>query len=146
MASASKFLFAVRPPTVLSMPGFGVDISGGSIKCIEFGGTSAARVLKTHVEMPIDAGVIVDGDIEIPDKLVDVLRTVRLKHGVRNVHASLPEKKAFIYQTIVPPGRAPQDAIAFDLEAHVPLPPEEIAYDFDFVREEKEGRIYTVTA
>ena len=146
MASASKFIFAVRPPAALSMPGFGVDISNSSVKCIELGGTPFARNLKTHVEMAIDSGVIVDGDIEPPDKLVDVLRTIRLKYGVKNVHASLPEKKAFIYQTLVPTGRAPQDAIAFDLEAHVPLPPEEIAYDFDFVREEKEGRIYTVTA
>ena len=129
------------------MPAAGIDISQGSIKMVLLKEHGDVTELKSFGEVPLPEGVIVDGDIELEDKIVEVLRSFRLRHGVRYASASLPEKKAYIYQTLVPhEAKNLKDGVEFDFEAHVPLPPKEAVFDYEVVRAVEAGTIVAVTA
>ncbi len=129
------------------MPASGVDISGGSVKCVRLTHEHGHIALAAYGEVPLQPGVVVEGDIEKPDVIADILRSFRLKYRVRYANATLSEKKAFLYQILVPPGTASlREAVEFDLEAHVPLPPAETLYDYEVARQTPEGAIVSVTA
>jgi type IV pilus assembly protein PilM len=97
--------------------------------------------------MPLSEGVVIDGDIEKEEAVVDVLRTLRHKHRVRYAVASLSERKAYLYQIVVPNDQKDlRGAVEFDLEAHVPLPPHETLFDYEVVRHTSAGTIVAVTA
>lgn len=139
--------FGLGVPSTLAMPAAGIDISRGSIKCAEFSHAYGSLELRTHGEAPLQEGVVVDGDIEKPEVVVETLRSIRLKHRVHFAHASLSEKKAYLYQILVPHGTASlREGVEFDLEAHVPLPPGETLFDFEKVKETVDGTVVAVSA
>lgn len=139
-------MFPVPPP--LAIPTAGIDISTGSVKCALLGESVAGTVLKTYCETNLPEGVIVGGDIEQKDTIVEILRSLRLRNGIRHVHACLPEKKAYLYQVLVPGdgGGSLRAGVEFDLETHVPLPPSETVFDFEAVRRVESGVVVSVTA
>lgn len=147
MGVASSLTRLLPVPHYLNAPGAGIDISTGSVRAamLEWHGASAR--VTTHERIEVPAGTIVDGDIEQPDALVEILRRMRLKQRIHHAYASLPEKKAYLYQTLVPAGETDiRSAVEFDLEAHVPIPPAEALFDFEAVRRTEAGTIVSVTA
>ena len=141
-------LLSVFPiPASLAMPAAGIDISQGSIKCVLLSEHGETLSLRTFGEAPLPEGVVVGGDIEIKDKVVETLRSFRLRHGVRYASASLPEKKAYLFQVLVPnDAKSLLAGVEFDFESHVPLPPGEAVFDFEPVRRTEAGTIVSVTA
>jgi type IV pilus assembly protein PilM len=100
-----------------------------------------------YTQVPLQEGVFVDGDIEKEDVIIEVLRTLRLKQRVRYAVASLSERKSYLYQTIARPEQKNLlEAVEFDLEAHVPLPPSETYFDYEVARVTPEGTVIAVTA
>ncbi len=139
--------FGVSVPPSLAMTAAGVDISMGSVKCVELSHAHGHVTLRTHSEVPLPEGVVIDGDIEKPDVVTDIIRSFRVKNRIRYAHAALSEKKSYLYQIIVPADQKNlRDAVEFDLEAHVPLPPSDTIFDFEVVRRERSGTIVSVTA
>ncbi len=137
----------VVPPAVLAPLAFGVDISSGSVKCASFVRRGAGLAAGAYAEVPLPDGAFQSGELEKPDAVTEVVRSLRLKHRMRVAHASLSEKKAFLYQVIAPPQQQSlREAVEFDLEAHVPLPPAEIVFDFEVVRRSSQGTVLAVTA
>lgn len=135
------------PPAALAPLAFGVDISSGSVKCASFVRRGAGLAAGAYAEMSLPDGAFQSGELEKPDAVTEIVRSLRLKHRMRAAHASLSEKKAFLYQVIAPPQqRTLREAVEFDLEAHVPLPPAEIIFDFEVVRRSSQGTILAVTA
>ena len=103
--------------------------------------------MHAYGEVALQEGTVVGGDIEKPDVVADVLRSFRHKYRVRFANATLSEKKAFLYQIIVPAGATSlREAVEFDLEAHVPLPPAETVYDYEVVRQTPQGTVVAVSA
>lgn len=138
---------ALSVPHSLALPTAGVDISSGSIKCMQFSVDGGRLAVGSYAQMPLSEGVVVDGDIEKEDAVIDVLRTLRHKHRVRYAVASLSERKAYLYQIVVPNDQKDlRGAVEFDLEAHVPLPPHETLFDYEVVRRTPTGTIVAVTA
>jgi type IV pilus assembly protein PilM len=134
------------PPHVAMLSG-GIDISQGSVKCVLLSEHGDSVKLKAFAETALPEGVVVNGDIEQEDKLVDVLRSFRLRNGIHYASASLPEKKAYIYQTLIPrETKNLKSGVEFDFEAHVPLPPKEAIFDFEPVRRLESGTVVSVTA
>ena len=139
--------FGLGVPASLAMPAAGIDISRGSVKFTEFLRAHGSLSLRTYGETPLQEGVVVDGDVEKPDVVVEVLRSFRLKHHIKYAHASLSEKKAYLYQILVPQGTASlKEGVEFDLEAHVPLPPAETVFDFEPVKTTVDGTVVAVSA
>ncbi len=147
MSLADTMLSVFPPPTSLAMPAAGVDISEGSIKFVSLADTANGQELKSYGPVPLPEGAVVGGDIEEPSRVVEALRFLRLRQGVKYANACLPERKAYLYQTVVPSGaRDARAAVEFDLESHVPLPPGEVRFDFEEVRRIEAGTIVSVTA
>ncbi len=146
MALPGALLSVFPPPKFLSASAGGIDISSGSVKCVLLNGYGPSITLKSYGETPLPDGVIVGGDIEERDKLVEVLRSFRLRYGIRDAHACLPEKKAYLYKVLVPEKGNLRAGVEFDFESHVPLPPGEAIFDYEVVRRTDEGTIVAVTA
>lgn len=147
MKSLIPTRLALSVPQSLALPAAGVDISQGSIKCMQFVREHGHLAVGAYTQIPLQEGVFVDGDIEKEEVIVDVLRTLRLKQHVRYAVASLSERKSYLYQTIATPVQKNfREAVEFDLEAHVPLPPHETLYDYEVVRSSTQGTVLAVTA
>ncbi len=138
----------VPPPSYLLLPGAGVDIGAGSVKTVTFKSHIGTCVLDTFAETPLKEGVVVNGDIEMPDVLVDVLRTVRLRERIQVAHTALPERKAYLYQALIPHEAVHDlaDAIESTLESHVPIAPTDVIFDYEVVRTVSAGVVVSVTA
>ncbi len=135
------------PPSALAPLSAGIDISGGSVKCVVLKERAGRCELASYGETPLAEGIVVGGDIEARDKLVEILRTVRLRYGIRSAYACLPERKAYLYQVLVPaPSTDLKSGVEFDFESHVPLPPAETIFDFEMVRTVEAGTFVSVTA
>ncbi|XKT74601.1 MAG: type IV pilus assembly protein PilM [Patescibacteria group bacterium UBA2163] len=135
------------PPQYLAMSGAGIDIGSHSVKSMVLAQQRAGCVLQSYRETPLAEGVVVDGDIEQPDKMVELLRSLRLRERIRFAHASLSERKAYLYQTWVPSSeRNLRAAVEFSLESHVPIPPNDVVFDFEVVQRDGEGTHVSVTA
>jgi len=139
---------AFPPPQFLSMPGAGIDISDNSVKVVEFKTFTGSCLLDSYTQAELPEGAVVDGDIEKPDAVVDILRSLRLRERLRFAHASLPERKAYLYQVFIPndAGDNLRTAVEFSLESHVPISPEEAVFDFEVVRRMEQGTVVSVTA
>lgn len=147
MRAAARLLSAFPPPQFLAMNGAGVDIGSGSVKSLEFiSRGDTCEVLSSH-ESELAEGVITDGDIEKPETLIETLRSFRLRERVYFAHASLPEKKAYLYQTLIPAvEKKLLPAVEFSLESHVPISPSDVVFDFEVVRKVEAGTVVSVTA
>jgi type IV pilus assembly protein PilM len=134
-------------PSLLSFPAAGVDISESGVKCVFLRHHAGGSRLLVHAEIPLPRGTIHAGDIEAPDKLVEVLRTLRLRYGIRYANTALSERKAYLYQAIVPFGTNDiHSAIEAELETHVPLPPREVVFDYEPIKAVEGGLVIAVTA
>ena len=147
MGIQSALLSIFPPPAYVATPSAGVDISSGSIKWAIFSGYGSNTRLGAYGETPLTEGVVAGGDIEQEDKVVEIIRMLRAKHGIRHANACLPEKKAYLYRVLVPAGTSNLRAgVEFDFETHVPLPPAETVFDFEPVQKTNQGTVVSVTA
>lgn len=147
MSVRDSVLSVFPVPAFVAPPAAGIDISSGSVKCVLLGDRGASAYLKGFFETPLPEGIVRGGDIEDRGRLVEVLRALRLRHGVRSVHACLPERKAYLYQVLVPKdAKDLRSGVEYDFESHVPLPPGEAIYDFEPVRTIEAGTLVSVTA
>lgn len=138
---------AFPAPHYLAMRAAGIDISPSSVKTVTLSGRGNMRTLDAYHKMDLEEGVVFDGDIEKPDKLTEVLRTLRLRERIHFAHVSLLEKKSYLYQTVIPRGAADmRAAVEFSLEGNVPVPPDEVLFDFEVVRTTDQGVVVAVTA
>ncbi|MEK7613387.1 MAG: type IV pilus assembly protein PilM [Patescibacteria group bacterium] len=136
------------PPAYLAMYAAGVDIGERSVKAVTFKSHVGRCFLENYTQAELADGVVVGGDIEKPDALVEVLRSFRLRERIHFAHASLPERKAYLYQTLIP--RESKDdlktGVEFSLESHVPIAPSDVLFDYEVVRTVESGTIVSVTA
>lgn len=139
MSVLSTLGTVLPPPNYLMMPSVGVDISDTSLKYIHFEpryGKTASLRLKHWGELPIPAGVIQRGVVSDPARLTDVLREVRTRTGMQHVRLSLPEERAYLFQTEVKRGtpfKQIRGLLEFSLEENVPLSPRDAFFDYDLI-------------
>ncbi|MDE2079160.1 MAG: type IV pilus assembly protein PilM [Patescibacteria group bacterium] len=147
MQLEDRVLSVFPPPEFLSFPSAGIEISDGSVKHVLLRQRGDAAELVSYSETPLPQGAVYQGGIEAPEKVVEVLRSIRLRHGIHYANVSLPERKAYLYETVVPEGAGNVRAsIEADLETHVPLPPGEAVFDFDRLQKTNGGTAVSVTA
>jgi type IV pilus assembly protein PilM len=122
----------------IDLPLAGIDISDQSMKYFLFD-TRGDFSIDTFGEINIPSGLIERGEIRDEHGLTEVLRSwfVKEKKHFRSpfVAASLPEEKSFLRVVQLP--RMEQEkvknALRWELEANIPLTPEELAYDFEII-------------
>lgn len=138
-----RFFRFFPPPFFLNFPTAGVDISETSIKVLKLKETKDGRIPDFFEEKRIALGIISQGEIKDLSSLATVLIGLKRKYDLTFIRASLPEEKVYLFQTNIPfleDKKQLLHNIEFQLEEHVPIPPEDSVFDYDVIREH-EGNI-----
>ncbi len=115
------------------MSAVGIDISDHAIRFLELAPNRGTFKLGRFGEQSLPDGVISFGDIKDPGTLKTALIGLRREHGLSFVRASLPEEKAFLFKQEIPTDLSEEEIrenIAFQLEEHAPLKPEDAEFDY----------------
>lgn len=136
------------PPRFLNVAVAGIDVSDSSVKAMSFTRTKGGILPDFYEEKKISPGIVRGGEVIDLDSLVKVLTALRRKHNITFVRASLPEEKAYLFQTTIPvvENRAQmRTSIEFQLEEHVPISPEESIFDYDVIETSPGAATVSVT-
>src|SRR5688572_346500 len=123
---------------------FGLDVGDRTFKLVQVRRSRGARPYRliawNSIEVP--EGVMERGDIKDMDKAVEYLtklvHTAKGSLGGRATVACLPEAKTFIKIIEIPAGSSEDDlrrAVIREIESNIPLPPEDIYYDWQVLEE-----------
>ncbi len=130
------------PPRYVTMPSVGVDISDTSLKYIKFVPTrkKGARLkLDSFGDIDIKDGVLERGSVLDKGPLVEALKEVKYKTDTDFFHVSLPEERAYLFETEIKKGTSFKEIkgiLEFRLEENVPLSPSDAFFDYDIVNDD----------
>lgn len=128
----------------IRLPVAGLDISDHTAKYLKFG-ENRSLSFESFGEIAIPEGIIAGGEIKDEDKLVAVFQSLLGEEGrhLRNSFfvVSLPEEKSFLRVLSVPKIKREEigNVIRWEIEAQVPLPLEELVYDYEIIDEQHPG-------
>ena len=133
--SMSSLATLFPAPRFLVMDHAGLEISDDTIRCVQFVRTMHGMKIKKYASMDIPAGIIEGGDIRNEAEFKRLLASFDEKYDLSYVKVSIPEEKAYMFQTDVPsadPDIATQN-IEFKLEENVPLSAADAVFYFDLI-------------
>jgi type IV pilus assembly protein PilM len=115
----------------------GIDITDASIKWVLLRQHSEHLRISSWGEIKLEPGIVENGIVKNVRALSDALASVREQlGGVRVAHAALPEKGAFVFSMNVPnSGPEIGNLIEFELVGRVPVPVQQMVYDYDVIEE-----------
>ena len=123
-------------PKFLTMPATGIDISDNSIHFIKLKDRKDGKILDKFGSAVIPDGIVSKGEIQDVEALTDILRKLKKDHDIDFVRASLPEEKAYLFQTQIPDNVLDKDIrniLEFKLEEYVPLSPSNAVFDYEIL-------------
>lgn len=141
LALGERFRAAFAPPRYLAPPFSGIDISTSGVKVVRLEKGVHGITLADHAQMRLPLGIFTDSEIVDRDAIVGALVTTTKEVGISSANVSLPESKAYLFETAVPGVKKSEwrTLIEQHLEELVPLPPAETAFDVIGLGRTKEG-------
>ena len=141
----------IPPPSYIQLPSIGVDVSDTSLKYVQFKSDNrSGTTLKlinwgdiAIVEGALERGVVHDGS-----KLTEALKEVKAKTGIENVRVSLPEERAYLFETEIKrstPRKEIRSLLEFRLEENVPLSPRDAFFDYDIIKNADDPNMHSVS-
>lgn len=150
MSVLSTLAHIAPPPTYINLPSVGVDVSDTSIKYIQFKkarhGEQGMR-LAAWGDVAVPEGAFDHGQVQDQKKFTDALRTLATQLSVPFVRVSLPEERAYIFETEVQKGVSSKEIrnmLEFRLEENVPLSPRDAYFDYTLLEDATRPDIYRV--
>jgi len=129
----SKFL-TQTVPAYLQLPSIGLDISETSLKYLSLGRkASRHHTLVDWGDILIPNGVLQRGEIIDPGQLTGVLAECQAKTGAEFARVSLPEERAYIFETQIKrstPMNELRSLLEFRLAENVPIPAQDVFFDY----------------
>lgn len=148
MAALSTLQRLFPPPQYITLLSVGVDISDTSLKYVGFEREHAydtELALRQWGDIDIPVGVVERGNVHDQGVLASVLREVKKRTNAEYVSVSLPEERAYLFETTIPRGteqKAIRELLEFRLEENVPLSPRDAYFDFTIVGTDEETNDY----
>lgn len=141
MPVLSSIARLIPPPEFIALPSVGVDISDSSIKYVQFQKESrygdALRLYKWG-DVDIGDATFKRGQVEDQGSFSAAMKEVAKFCETPYVRVSLPEERAYIFETEVKRG-TPADEIAglleFRLEENVPISPRDAHFDYEILED-----------
>jgi len=136
LSSISKI---IPPPQYIALPSAGVDISDTSIKYIQFekkNRYSQELDLKNWGDIDLPDGVFERGIVKDQVKFAQAMKEISLVCGTPYVRVSLPEERAYIFETEIEKGTSYKEIeglLEFRLEENVPISPRDAYFDYDVI-------------
>lgn len=119
-------------PQFLNFSFAGLSISDNAIYCIQFGRKEKTLFIEKYIEKALPPGVVVSGQINDKDALIEILKGLKKDLNLNYVKVSLPEEKAYLFTAKIP--RVTQkeivSAIESKIEENVPVSPNELLFDY----------------
>ena len=128
------------PPRYITLPAMGIDISDTSLKYVQFERVHAGDpnlALAQWGDIPVPHGIVERGTVPDKGALAEVLKSVKKKTGALYVNLSLPEERAYLFETTLPRGitdKHARELIEFRLEENVPLSPRDAYFDHTYMK------------
>ncbi len=136
-------MFKINPQS------FGLDISDKFLRIIKLGKKGDNLILKSFGKTKVPAGIIEKGEVKNPEKLAIIIKQALKeikgeKIKTRYVTLSLPEEKSFLDVLKIPilEEKETEETIKFEIENYIPLEIEEVYFDFQKVKPEKDQKKY----
>ncbi|ROQ21358.1 MULTISPECIES: pilus assembly protein PilM [Marinimicrobium] len=117
-------------------PVLGLDISSTSVKLLELSRHGDRYRVETYAVRPLPPGAVVEKNINDPEAVADVVRTVVKQSKTKLKHAAVAVAgSAVITKMIDMPAGLSDDAmetqISIEADQYIPFPLEEVAIDFE---------------
>ncbi|MCX6716199.1 MAG: hypothetical protein NT077_04285 [Candidatus Taylorbacteria bacterium] len=135
MRSSLPLFRLFPPPKFMLMPHVGLDISDDGVSCIAYSGFGGARHISLFGKMDFTPGLFTSGDVKDEKEFIAQLAEFGKKHKLTYVKVSMPEEKAYLFQTEVPSTEQKiiEQNIEFKLEENVPLAAPDAVFYFDLL-------------
>ena len=135
MRATLGFFKLFPPPIFMLMPHAGLDVSDDAIRCVAYSGVGDNRKLASYASADLPVGLVDGGDVKDEKEFVARLADFGREHGLSYVKISVPEEKAYLFQTEVPATdqRDVERNIEFKLEENVPLSAQDAVFYFDLL-------------
>ncbi|MCA9358276.1 pilus assembly protein PilM [Candidatus Kaiserbacteria bacterium] len=140
----------IPPPSYLTMPCVGVDISDTSLKYVSFHSNAwskADRQIKDWGDIPVPNGVLDRGQVVDPQQLTAVLKEFKTATKGEFVRVSLPEERAYLFETEIrrsTPAKEVRGLLEFRLEENVPIPSKDVLFDYVILPSDSDSRVAQV--
>lgn len=143
MRSSLSFFRVFPPPKFLLMPHAGLDISDDGMHVVAYEGFGGTRHISLSGQEDFPPGLFQGGDITNEKEFVSRLAQFGKKHGLSGVKVSVPEEKAYLFQTEVPSTdqKKIEQNIEFKLEENVPLSGQDAVFYFDLLPKSATGGV-----
>lgn len=132
---------------------FGVDLSDLSVKVMQLERNGKLEKVRGYAVADIPAGYIQDGKIIDKDKVAAIIKDAVKKAGPQKIKGnrvicSLPESKAFLRIVSIPKMEKDEakEAIKWEMEANIPLPIEQVYFDWQFLETDSAQKQNVLTA
>ncbi|MEK7638536.1 MAG: pilus assembly protein PilM [Patescibacteria group bacterium] len=138
------------PPTYLTMPSVGLDISDTSLKYVEFEpstNAAAPKKIKRWGDIEIPADIVRSGDINDAQKLTAVLKEFKREVKTEYVRLSLPEERAYLFETEIKSNTSLKEVrglLEFRLEENVPIPSRDVLFDYTIMPNQEDSKVTQV--
>lgn len=139
MSAFSVLTKILPPPSFMTMPSVGVDISDTSMKYVSFMPSlrhSRDKVLSQWGDIEIPKNVLERGEILNPKALTEVLNEFKSRTKAEYIRVSLPEERAYIFETEIKknvPAKEIKSLLEFRLEENVPISARDAIFDYDIL-------------
>src|SRR3989344_5861037 len=112
-AFSKKLVRWFPTPAMIYPRAAGIDISDASIKWLVLAPFQSRYRVEKYGEIPLEAGVMVNGVVQDEGALAHALSEVK-KHlgGIECAHSALPEEAAYVFEMHVPEGTDHDQAIS----------------------------------
>lgn len=143
MSVLSVLADIIPPPSYITLPSVGVDISDTSMKYVSFLPSlnhKKHRILKQWGDIDIPANSLDRGDVINPKQLSDTLREFKQLTKADFIRVSLPEERAYIFETELKsnvPKKEIQSLLEFRLEENVPISARDTIFDYELLPQEE---------
>lgn len=125
-----------------------IDISDQSIKYGELKIGIHGLRLGCYGQSKIPEGIIEFGKIKDEKRLIDILKTLRIKEDLFFVRVSLPEEQMYLFNFSLPKidGIDLKEAILLQLEEYIPIKAEDAFFDYDILSQTESTVLLQVVA
>jgi len=127
-------LFSSSIPSYVQLPSVGLDISDTSLKYISLRpGQDQPFDLVDWGDISIPSGVLQRGEVHDVKQLTAILTECREKTGAEFVRVSLPEERAYLFETELKrstPIKEMRNLLEFRLAENVPIPARDVFFDY----------------
>ena len=147
MSVLSRIADIFPPPRFMTLPSVGVDISESSLKYMQFRTEDRTRTVMHWGDIFLSPGIIARGSITDVKGLAAALTQVHAICGTPYIRVSLPEERAYLFETAIERGTAEEDirnVLEFRMEENVPLSPRDAFFDYDIVEDDRNDRILRI--